>query len=93
LLFRHTLKSQLDKMKNQTYDVYYDEDGDFLEITFGLPPENEYTDQIESGVFLTRDAETGEIKGIGILSFKKRTTILKELLQRFNLKFPLTISI
>ena len=79
-------------MENNTYDIYYDEEGDFLEITFGLPPENEYTDQIEKGVFITKDSETNEIKGIGILSFRKRTDILKKVLQRFNLKFPLQIS-
>ena len=79
-------------MENNTYDIYYDEEGDFLEITFGLPPENEYTDQIEKGVFITKDSETNEIKGIGILSFRKRTDVLKKVLQRFNLKFPLQIS-
>ena len=78
-------------IENNTYDIYYDEQGDFLEITFGLSPENEYTDQIESGVFITRDANTHEIKGIGILSFRKRADILGKLLQKFNLKFPLKI--
>mgnify|MGYP000577907251 CR=1 FL=1 len=75
-----------------TYDIYYDEEGDFLEITFGLPPENEYTDQVESGVFITRDAKTNEIKGIGILNFKKRSEILERLLQKFSLNFPLSIT-
>ena len=75
-----------------TYDIYYDEQGDFLEITFGLPPENEYTDQVESGVFITRDAKTNEIKGIGILNFKKRSEILERLLQKFSLNFPLSIT-
>ena len=93
MLFHHISKKQLNKMENNTYEVYYDEEGDFLEITFGLPPENEYTDEIESGVFITKDANTNEIKGVGILSFKKRTDILKKTLQRFNLRFPLSISL
>ena len=51
-------------MKNQeTFDVYYDELGDFLEISFGLPPETEYTEDIESDVFVTRDRKTSEIGG------------------------------
>jgi len=62
-------------MKEQeTYDIYYDEAGDFLEITFGLPPKKEYSDETEPGVFITRDEETNEIKGIGILDFKKSTS-------------------
>ena len=77
-------------MKEQeTYDIYYDEAGDFL--TFGLPPKKEYSDETEPGVFITRDEETNEIKGIGILDFKKRTEILKKVLVKFNLRFPLNI--
>ncbi len=78
-------------MNHHTYDIYYDEEGDFLEVTFGIPPENEYTDQIESGVFITKDTNTNEIKGIGILGFKKRTHILKEILNRFKLNLPINI--
>ncbi len=78
--------------ENQTYEVYYDKDGDFLEITFGLPPKNEGTEQIDSGIFLTRNIDTNEIYSIGILSYKKRCEVLKELLKRLNLNFPLNIS-
>ncbi len=76
-----------------TYDIYYDEEGDFLEITFGLPPEEGGTEEIEPGVFITRDIETNEIKAIGILSFKKRVYILKQILNRFNITFPLKIEV
>ncbi|MEK6826391.1 MAG: DUF2283 domain-containing protein [Nanoarchaeota archaeon] len=78
--------------EHHTYDIYYDEEGDFLEITFGIPPKKEYSDEVEPGVFVTKDEDTEEIKGIGILSFKKRTQILKDLLQRFKLNLPLEIS-
>lgn len=78
--------------ENNTYDVYYDQDGDFLEITFGLPPENEGTEQIEPGIFITRNTETNEISAIGILGFKKRCHILNEILQKMNISFPLNIS-
>ncbi|MAH07114.1 hypothetical protein CMI38_02595 [Candidatus Pacearchaeota archaeon] len=77
----------------ETYDIYYDEQGDFLEITFGIPPETEYSEEIEPGVFITRDEETNEIKGIGIISFKKRVEILKRVLEKINKKLPLEISI
>ena len=78
--------------EGQTYDVYYDEMGDFLEVTFGSPPENEGTEQIEPGIFITKNTDTGEISAVGILSFKKRHYILKEILQKYNLKFPLKIA-
>jgi len=83
-------------MKNQkTFDVYYDELGDFLEISFGLPPETEYTEDIEEGIFVTKDRETQEIKGIGILNFKKRTkeVILKRVLKQLGMSLPLEISV
>ena len=35
-----------------TYDIYYDEQGDFLEILFGDAPENECTEQVDSGIFI-----------------------------------------
>jgi len=79
--------------EQETYDIYYDEAGDFLEVTFGVPPETEYSDEIEPGVFITRDEETEEVKGIGILGFKKRVEILKRILEKVNKKLPLEISI
>lgn len=83
-------------MKNQeTFDVYYDELGDFLEISFGLPPETEYTEDIEEGIFVTKDRKTHEIKSIGIISFKKRAkkAILKRVLERLGMSIPLEISV
>ena len=83
-------------MKNQkTFDVYYDELGDFLEISFGLPPETEYTEDVEEGIFVTKDRKTQDVKSIGILSFKKRTkeAILKRVLQKLGISIPLEISV
>ena len=83
-------------MKNyETFDVYYDELGDFLEISFGLPPETEYTEDIEEGVFVTKERETQKIKSIGILSFKARAkeALLKRILNRLGMSIPLEISI
>ncbi len=80
-------------MENQIYGIYYDEEGDFLEITFGEPPESEYTNEIEEGVFITKNGETNEIYSIGILSFRKRAQILKRLLRQTNKSLPNEIDI
>ena len=81
-------------MKSETYDVYYDEEGDFLEVSFGAPPETEYTEDLDSEeVFITRDRETNEIKSIGIIAFKKRTDILKKILKKLGMSMPLEISV
>ena len=70
--------------ENQTYDVYYDREGDFLELSFGEPAEQGTTEEIEQGIFITRDITTREIKNIGILDFKKRIEVLRNILNRFS---------
>lgn len=77
----------------EAVDIYYDEEGDYLEISFGAPPEKEYTEQLDSEVLITRDENTNEVKSIGILAFKKRVNILKEILKKLNLSMPLEVSI
>lgn len=79
--------------ENQTYEVYYDIEGDFLEVSFGEPAEEGTTEEIEAGIFITRDVETKRITDIGILDFGKRVEILKKILAKFNLKVPLKIEI
>ncbi len=78
---------------NNTYEIYYDEEGDFLEITFGEPPKKSFADEIEPGVFITKEEETNKVTGVGILSFTKRVQVLKRILNQINLKLPLEISI
>ena len=80
-------------MEQQIYGIYYDEEGDFLEITFGEPPELEYTDEIEEGVFISKNEKTNEVYSIGVLSFKKRVQVLKKILLKFNKKLPSAIDI
>lgn len=80
-------------MPKESVDIYYDEEGDYLEISFGAPPETEYTEQTDSEVMITRDAKTKEVKSIGIVAFKKRTEILKSILKRLGMTMPLDISI
>ncbi len=76
----------------QTYEVFYDEIADFLEVFVGSPTKC-YAEEIEPGIFIRKDENTDEIKSIGIFSFKKRAVVLKEILRKINLRFPLNISI
>ncbi len=67
--------------------VYYDEEGDFLEIATGAPTKC-YADEVEPGVFVRKDLKSNEIKSIGILGFKKRAKSLKEI----KLRLPIDIA-
>ena len=58
--------------------IYYDEEGDFLEIAGG-DISNCYFDNLGNGLFNIVDKETNEIKGIAIFGFKKRTKNLDEI--------------
>ena len=69
--------------------VYYDEEGDFLEISVGKPTEC-YADQVEPGIFLRKDEKTDEIKSIGILGFKKRSRNLKDIEVSLPVKMELS---
>ena len=80
------------KEEQTGYEIYYDEIGDFLEVSFGEPPKTEYSREIEPGVFITYDEKTNEIKSVGILAFKKRAGLLAKVLAKMNLKMPLNIS-
>jgi uncharacterized protein YuzE len=58
--------------------VYYDEEGDFLEISVGKPTKS-YAEEVQEGVFIRKDEATEEIKSVGILSFKKRAKALQNI--------------
>ncbi len=57
-------------MTNQM-QVYYDEEGDFLEINIG-PFTEGYFEDISEGVAKRVDEKTGKITGIAILGFRQR---------------------
>ncbi len=59
-------------------NVYYDEEGDFLEISIGNPTKC-YAEEVQSGIFLRKDERTNEVKSIGIVSFKKRSKDMKDI--------------
>ncbi len=69
--------------------VYYDEEGDFLEISFGKPTRC-YATEIEPGVFLRKDEKTKEVKSIGILGFRKRSKKLKDIEVQLPIKVTLS---
>jgi len=68
--------------------VYYDEEGDFLEITLGNIS-NCYFDNAGNGIFKIIDKITKEIKGISIHSFKERSKNLEEIKINLPLKFKI----
>ena len=69
--------------------LYYDEEGDFLEITFG-DISNCFFENGGNGIFKITDKTTGEIKGIAIHNFKARSKNLDEI--KFQLPFKFKIS-
>jgi len=71
---------------NGKIDIYYDEEGDFLEITIANPPEESYCEDIDEDVFIRRDEKTREVIGIGILNFKEHSKDLKDILIKAPVK-------
>ena len=67
-------------------DIYYDEEGDFLEITIANPPEESYCEDVSEDVFIRKDEDTQEVLGIGILNFKMHAKNLKEMLTNVPIK-------
>jgi len=70
--------------------LYYDEEGDFLEIGIDKPS-NGYFRDLGDEVFERVDEKTGEVKGIAIFNFKKRTEKLKEV--ELSLPFKIELSV
>lgn len=68
--------------------IYYDQEGDFLEINLGNFSAS-YVRDIDDGVFERIDEKTGKVVGIGILSFRKRTANR----QGIDLKLPIKIAL
>lgn len=66
--------------------IYYDDEGDYLEIFIGEPRPN-YGEDIASGVTIFKDEETDEVTGIGIINFRKKTKSLKDI--ELNLPFKI----
>ena len=67
--------------------VYYDEEGDFLEISIGKPTKS-YAEELKPGIFLRFDDKTEQVKSVGILNFKKRAKDLKDI----KLELPVEVN-
>ena len=76
----------------ESYEIHYEKESDFLEVLFGEPTKCIAT-EIQEDVFVRKDIKTGEIKSIGILGFRKRVQLLKEVLISLNKKLPIEISV
>ncbi|MBI2669487.1 hypothetical protein HYX14_06620 [Candidatus Woesearchaeota archaeon] len=63
-------------MKNNL-NLYYDEEGDFLELQVGDYTEG-YFKNLGEGIFERIDAKTSQVTGIAIHGFRKRTEKQKE---------------
>jgi len=75
-------------MENEM-SIYYDEEGDFLEITSGNIS-NCYFDNLGNGIFKIIDKNTKEVRGIAIFSFKNRTKDLEEIKLYLPFKFKIS---
>ncbi len=69
--------------------VYYDQEGDFLEITSGDISKSTF-DNLGDGIFEIIDADKGEVKGIAIFGFKERTKQLNQIKVRLPFKFTIS---
>jgi len=70
-------------------NIYYDEEGDLLEISAGNISDC-YFDNIGGGIFKIIDKKTNKIKGFVVHNFKKRTKNLDEI--KLSLPFKFEIS-
>jgi len=68
-------------------NLYYDEEGDFLEINIGKYKEG-YFKNLGDGIFERIDKKTDQATGIAIMGFKKRTEKLKDII----LKLPIEVN-
>ena len=67
--------------------VYYDEEGDFLEISIGKPTKS-FAEEVKPGIFLRFDEKTEQVKSVGILNFKNRAKDLKDI----KLELPVEVN-
>ena len=69
--------------------IYYDEEGDYLEI-FIKTQQKGYGEDIAPGITIFKDEKTDEVIGIGILNFKHKIHELDRL--ELNLPFEINFS-
>jgi len=67
--------------------IYYDEEGDFLEIFVGDSKPN-YGEDMDDDITIFKDQESDKVVGVGIFNFRKRAKGLKDI----ELKLPFKIN-
>jgi len=68
--------------------IYYDEEGDYLEIRIDSPRES-YGEHITDDIVIFKDEKTDEALGVGVFNFKKRAKDL----QQIKLNLPIDIGL
>jgi uncharacterized protein YuzE len=68
--------------------IYYDEEGDFLQIMF-TESRKDYGDHVNKDIVLFKDEKTDELIGIGIYNFKKQSQNLKDIMVSLPVKITL----
>lgn len=69
-------------------NLYYDEEGDFLELNIGDYTEGNFKN-LGNGVFERIDKKTNKVTGIAIHGFRKRTQGLKDVKVSLPVKIQL----
>ncbi len=69
-------------------NIYYDEEGDFLELNMGSYTEGSFKN-LGNGIFERIDKKTNKVTGIAIHGFKKRTKGLKDVKVSLPVKIQL----
>ena len=75
----------------ESYEIHYEKESDFLEVLFGEPTKC-IASEVQEGVFVRKDINTNEVKSVGILGFKKRVQLFKKILASLDKKLPLEIN-
>lgn len=69
--------------------IYYDEEGDLLEIHMGKFTPGYFRD-VDKGIAERIDEKTGKVTGVAILGFRKRTEGNKEIEVKLPVKIELS---
>ena len=70
-------------------NLYYDEEGDFLELNMGEYSEGHFKN-LGDGIFERIDKKTNKVTGIAVHGFKKRTQGLKDVKLSLPVKIQLS---
>ncbi|HLC32115.1 MAG TPA: DUF2283 domain-containing protein [Candidatus Nanoarchaeia archaeon] len=70
-------------------NIYYDDEGDYLEIFIDNSSPT-YGEDVGDDITLFKKESNDEVVGVGILNFKKRTKSLQDL--KINLPFEINFS-